>query len=116
MTVWTAESTHPKTGHPQRDEGSVSYTGAIESAASRDTDPQSSAFAQRVWREAVRRGFPRARRRVVLGDGAAWIWNICREHFPGAIQIGWPANSTPAPRPGGRRGPRRNAPHWKAAA
>ena len=87
VTVWTAESTHPKTGHPQRDEGSVSYTAAIESAASRDTDPQPSAFAQRVWREAVRRGFPRARRRVVLGDGAAWIWNICQEHFPGAIQI-----------------------------
>ena len=40
-----------------------------------------------MWREAVRRGFPRARRRVVLGDGAAWIWNICREHFPGGIQI-----------------------------
>ena len=24
---------------------------------------------------------------VVLGDGATWIWNICQEHFPGAIQI-----------------------------
>ena len=50
VTVWTAESTHPKTGRPQRDEGSVSYTGAIESAASRDTDPQPSALAQRGCR------------------------------------------------------------------
>ena len=24
---------------------------------------------------------------IVLGDGAAWIWNIADEHFPGAIQI-----------------------------
>ena len=46
--VWTAQSLHPKTGHPQRDPGSVSHSGAIESAASRDTDPDPSAFAQRV--------------------------------------------------------------------
>jgi hypothetical protein len=44
-------------------------------------------FAQRVLREATRRGFDRAKRRAVLGDGAAWIWNLAEEHFPGAIQI-----------------------------
>ena len=73
VTVWTAESRHPKTGRPMRDPGSVSYSGAIESAASRDTDPNPSPFARRVRREAERRGFPQAQRRVVLGDGAAWI-------------------------------------------
>ena len=87
VTAWTAESRHPQTGRPQRDPGSVSYCGAIESAASRDTDPVPSAFAQRVRREAERRGFPQARRRVVLGDGALWIWSLCQEMFPGAIQI-----------------------------
>lgn len=87
VVVWTAESRHPKTGRPQRDPGSASYSAAIESAASRDTDPQPSAFARRVRREAERRGFPRARRRVVLGDGAAWIWRIAAEDYPGAIQI-----------------------------
>ncbi len=70
-----------------RDPGSVSYCGAIESAASRDTDRQQSAFAQRVRREAERRGFPQAGRRVVLGDGALWIWSLCQEQFPGAVQI-----------------------------
>ena len=25
--------------------------------------------------------------KVVIGDGAEWIWNIADEHFPGAIQI-----------------------------
>ena len=54
---------------------------------SRDTDPQPAPFAQRVRREAERRGFHHARRQVVLGDGAAWIWNICRECSPNAIQI-----------------------------
>ena len=84
---WTAESRHPKTGRPQRDPGSASYSAAIESAASRDTDPEPSAFARRVRREAERRGFPQAQRRVVLGDGAAWIWRIAAEDYPGAIQI-----------------------------
>ena len=70
-----------------RDAGSVTYSAAIESAASRDTDTTPSAFAQRVEREALRRGFERAARHVVLGDGAAWIWNLADEYFPNAVQI-----------------------------
>ena len=66
---------------------SVTYSAAIESAASRDTDQAPSEFAQRVAREAQRRGFDQAQRRVVLGDGAPWIWNLAEEHFHGAIQI-----------------------------
>ena len=40
-----------------------------------------------MCREAERRGFPRARRRIILGDGASWIWRIATEDYPGAIQI-----------------------------
>ena len=69
VTVWTAE-TRDKQGRPVRDPGSVSYNAAVESAASRDTDPQPAVFAQRVYREAQRRGFDTAARRVVVGDGA----------------------------------------------
>ena len=68
-TVWTAEGRDPQ-GRPVRDPGSVSYNAAVESAASRDTDPQPAAFAQRVYREAQRRGFDTADRQVVIGDGA----------------------------------------------
>ena len=71
-TVWTAEG-RDKAGRPVRDLGSVSYNAAVESAASRDTDPQPAAFAQRAYREAIRRGFDTAAQRVVIGDGAAWI-------------------------------------------
>ncbi len=85
-TVWSAEGCD-KDGVPVRDEGSVSYSAAIESAATRDTDATCSAFAQRVEREARRRGVDRANRRAVLGDGAPWIWNIAGEYFPDAIQI-----------------------------
>jgi hypothetical protein len=74
-------------GTPVRDAGSITYSAAIESAASRDTDKAPSDFAQRVEREARRRGFDRATRRVVLGDGAPWVWNLADELFPGAVQI-----------------------------
>ena len=77
-TVWSAE---------RRDPHSVTYTAAIESAATRDTDPQLSEFAQRVERESQRRRFGEAPRQVVLGDGAKWIWNLTGELFPEAVQI-----------------------------
>ena len=38
-------------------------------------------------REAERRGFPQAERRVILGDGAQWIWRSAGEDYPGALQI-----------------------------
>jgi len=85
-TVWSAESRNAQ-GQPERDEGSVTYSAAIESAASHPAQPQASEFTQRVWREAQRRRFEHATRRVVLGDGAPWIWNLAQELFPGAIEI-----------------------------
>lgn len=85
-TVWSAEG-RDKDGTPVRDIGSVSYTAAIESAAMLDTAATISEFAQRVAREARRRGFDRPGRRVILGDGAPWIWNIASELYPQALQI-----------------------------
>lgn len=85
-TVWSAEK-RDEQGIPVRDPGSVTYSAAIESAATRDTDVVPSAFAQRVEREARRRGFYSAARSVVLGDGAPWIWNLASELFPNALQI-----------------------------
>jgi hypothetical protein len=85
-TIWSAE-TRDEEGIPVRDEGSVTYSAALESASALDTAAERSPFAQRVWREATRRRFCQAPRRVVLGDGAVWIWNITDEQFPDAIQI-----------------------------
>lgn len=84
--TWTAEA-RDKNGIPMRDPGSVTYTAAIESAATADTDDKLSDVAQRIQREAERRRFMQATRRVVLGDGAAFIWNTFGELFPNAIQI-----------------------------
>ncbi len=84
--VWTAERTDEK-GRPRTDAGSVSYNAAIESASTKDTAVELSPFAQRVYREAVRRGFYEAERQIVIGDGARWIWRLSAEMFPDAIEV-----------------------------
>jgi hypothetical protein len=75
--VFTQTTTDDQ-GRPVRDDGSTTYTGAIETAAE---------FSRRIYTEAHQRGWGRAQVKVVMGDGADWIWNICEEQFPGAIQI-----------------------------
>jgi hypothetical protein len=82
VTIGTAES-RDKENQPVRDPGSISYSAAIESAATLNTSPDLSDFAARVLREATRRGFTEAARPVVLGDGSPWIWNTA----PQATQI-----------------------------
>jgi hypothetical protein len=65
-------------GRPLRDAGSSSYLATFEPAGR---------FARLVDAEARRRGSEHIRQLVVLGDGAAWIWNIADELFPAATQI-----------------------------
>ena len=83
----TADRRNPKTGLPERDAGSARYTAAIDSARSKDADPKPSPFAERLWRAAERFGFAAAKRQVVIGDGARWIWNTAAELFPNAVCI-----------------------------
>jgi hypothetical protein len=72
------QTTTDQEGRPVRDEDSTTYTAAIETAEE---------FGLRLYTEAWRRGWSRAKKKVVLGDGAVWIWNLADRHFPGAIQI-----------------------------
>lgn len=44
-------------------------------------------FGRRLALEAHRRGLETAGMIAVLGDGAAWIWVLAEEHFPGAVHI-----------------------------
>ena len=86
LVIRTAEKTNSQ-GRPTCDFKSSTYSAGIESAASRDTDVEPSDFAKRVRREAERRGFTRATRQVIIGDGATWIWRMAQEDYPDAIQI-----------------------------
>ncbi len=72
QTTWDEE------GYPIRDPDSTTYTGAIETAEE---------FGKRIYLEAWKRGWSRAEKKVVMGDGAEWIWNLADQHFPGAVQI-----------------------------
>jgi hypothetical protein len=72
------QTTTDEEGWPIRDPDSTSYVAAIEPAEE---------FGLRLYTEAWRRGWSKARQKVVLGDGAIWIWNLAGIHFPGAIQI-----------------------------
>ena len=87
VAVWSAALDAEGRELPRREPGSVSYTAAIESAASRDTDHGLSPVAERAQREAERRGFRLAGRQVVIGDGAPWIRGLADELFPKAVQI-----------------------------
>lgn len=72
------QTTTEEQGRPVRDEASTTYTGAIETAEE---------FGHRLYTEAWERGWSCAAKKVIIGDGADWIWNIAEQHFPGAIQI-----------------------------
>jgi hypothetical protein len=72
QTTWDEE------GFPIRDPDSTTYTGAIETAEE---------FGRRLYLEAWNRGWSRAVKKVVIGDGAEWIRNIAELHFPGAAHI-----------------------------
>ncbi len=72
------QTTWDKRGYPIRAPDSTTYTGAIETAEE---------FGKRLFLEAWTRGWSRALLRVVMGDGAEWIWNLAALHFPGAILI-----------------------------
>jgi hypothetical protein len=45
------------------------------------------AFGRQLHAVAQRRGLGWARRVVVLGDGAKWIWKLAARRFPGAVQV-----------------------------
>jgi hypothetical protein len=72
------QTTVDEEGRPIRDPDSTTYVGAVET---------SEAFGFRIYTEAWRRGWEWATIKVVIGDGAVWIWNLADQHFPGAVQI-----------------------------
>ena len=78
LAVFVTQDKTGARGYPVRDPGSSSYIATFEPAA---------VFAGLVKAEGTRRGADHVRQLTVLGDGAAWIWNIASSKFPGATQI-----------------------------
>ena len=105
-------------GRAIRDEASTTYVGAIEEA-----EP----FGHRLYTEAWQRGWSRAALKVILGDGAVWIWNNADRHFQGAIQIvdlyhardtfgSWRQSPSPSMKNNRSAGPKRGSSNWRPGA
>lgn len=65
-------------GQPVRDPDATTYLCGLESAGD---------FGGRLRQEAIRRGLGQSQRAVLLGDGAAWVWELSRVNFSGVIEI-----------------------------
>ena len=78
MACLFTQTTTDTDGWPVRDPGSASYLATFAPAAD---------FGTLMAAEAGRRGAGHIRQLTVLGDGAAWIWNLAARHFPEATQI-----------------------------
>ncbi|MCL4788860.1 MAG: hypothetical protein KJ070_19045 [Verrucomicrobia bacterium] len=108
--VFTQTRTDPETGLPVRDLDSTTNRLLKKSFSSRKSCKNTNDFEGRFFKtclfqqpanvggfesaaefglcfrnEAGRRGLGRAAKVVFLGDGAAWIWELARIHFPLAI-------------------------------
>ena len=70
QTTWDQE------GNAIRDPDSTTYTAAIETAEE---------FGNRIYAEAWKRGWSRAGKKVVIGEGAGWIWNMDLEYCGAAF-------------------------------
>lgn len=63
---------------PQRDPQSTTYVASFDESVN---------FGGLIRQEALLRGMAYAKKVVVLGDGAPWIWEVARVNFPDAVWI-----------------------------
>jgi hypothetical protein len=73
LAVFFTQDKVDEKGYPVRDRASSSYIATFEPA---------SVFGDLVKAESIRRGAGHVRQLTILGDGAAWIWNIATSKFP----------------------------------
>lgn len=79
-----------KTGVFYRHEQAASTTGGRGTVSEKvvvgwQGDPVE--FGRRLHWEALRGGLGRAQARLVVGDGAPWIWNVAQDRWAGATEV-----------------------------
>jgi hypothetical protein len=75
QTTWDQE------GYAIRDPHSTTYVGAIETAEE---------FGKRIYLEAWKCGWSRAEKKVFMGDGSEWFWNMPRRRN---LWVIWPGSA-----------------------
>jgi len=78
LAVFFTQDKLDNDGYPVRDRDSASVIATFAPAG---------VFAGLVKAEGIRRGADHVRQLTIIGDGAAWIWNIASSKFPEATQI-----------------------------
>jgi hypothetical protein len=78
LAVFFTQDELDENRRPVRDRASASYIASFEPAG---------VFADLVKAEGIRRGADHVRQLTVIGDGAAWIWNLAAATFPQATCI-----------------------------
>ena len=78
MAVAFTQAATDEDGRPVRDLAFSSYVA---------TFPPAAVFGTLMAAEARRRGAAHIRQMVILGAGAAWIWNLATAHFCEATKI-----------------------------
>ncbi len=63
------------------------YVDTIDNPHYIAAQEKSEDFGGRMYARAMQAGYDRARERVVLADGADWIWNEVSIHFPDSVKI-----------------------------
>jgi hypothetical protein len=76
-TIYANESRY-RTGGGRKKVLSKEYLATLEGA---------EGFGRQLRRRAEAWQVDKARRVVMMGDGAPWIWNLADEQFPGAVEI-----------------------------
>jgi len=83
-------------GHWHDVKAAVVYEGIVPAGKDTDTianphyiaaQEKSEEFGRRIYTRAMQAGHGVAREQIVIADGAEWIWNEVRNHFPGSIKI-----------------------------
>ena len=78
LAVFFTQHTLDDNGYPVRDRASSSYIATFEPAL---------VFSGLVKAEGIRRGADHVRQLTIIGDGAAWIWNLAAATCPEATCI-----------------------------
>ncbi len=78
--VWTGTVFGLEQRVQKSDRAMITHRGYVATREGLDS------FGEQLHAEAMRHGLGKAEKVVVMGDGAAWIWNMAKDRFKEAVQ------------------------------
>lgn len=75
---WAEKRKDKERSEDEAKRGKTTYVGTFENC---------DKFGERLYHEALKRGYNDGDEVVFMGDGAEWVWNQKMMHFPNALEI-----------------------------